>query len=130
MLSVRVALATLPWSPAVMTSVRRLAPGMALGILAGVVAGLVWTPVTQSETAKKCDSEQRVCVTRTQAPRLVLVPAKDQLRVSIDVWNCGRDYPTPFELPAGELEVTFEAKFVQLRGPHGDVARYDTTGNC
>ncbi len=107
-----------------------LALGAVLGIVAGLVAGTLWTPLTETDTAKACDSEHRVCVTRTQAPGFVLVAPKDELWISIDVDNCGFQYRTPFDLPDGELRVSFKPRYLEPRGSGGDLARYTTTGGC
>jgi hypothetical protein len=111
-------------------SASRLALGAVVGIAAGLLAGLVWTPLTQTETARTCDSENRVCVTRTQAPGFLLVAPKDQLWISIDMDNCGTEYRTPFDLPDGELNVSFKPTYLEIRSLGGDKARYTTTGSC
>ena len=95
-----------------------------------LIAGIVWTPLTQTDTARACDSENRVCVTRTQAPGFILLAPKDELWISIDVDNCGTKYRTPFDLPDGELNVSFMPKYLELRSRDGDLARYETTSSC
>jgi hypothetical protein len=108
----------------------RLALGAVIGIVAGLIAAIVRTPLTQTDTARACDSESRVCVKRTQAPGFILLAPKDDLWISIDVDSCGTEYRTPFDLPDGELDVSFMPKYLELRSRSGDLARYETTSTC
>ena len=92
------------------------------------VASIVSLLVTH-DVAKACSPDGRICITRQQAPRVVQVGPVDRIWVSVDLHeNCGTHYPTPFELPDGPIDATFQSKSVELRGTGGARITYHANG--
>jgi hypothetical protein len=85
--------------------------------------------IVTHDTSKACSPDGKVCITREQAPRVLQVRPVDRLWVSVDLHDqCGTFYPTPFQLPTGHLEATFQPASVELRGTGGRRITFPANG--
>ena len=101
----------------------------ALAILLTMAAASIASRIATHDTSKACSSDGRVCITREQAPRVLQVGPVDRIWVSVDMHDqCGTAYPTPFELPDGPIEATFQPGSVELRGSGGARITYHANG--
>jgi hypothetical protein len=105
-----------------------MAGGALIMLLVMAAASIVSTVVTH-DTSKACSPEGRFCITREQAPRVLQVRPVDRIWVSVDLHDqCGTHYPTPFRLPDGPIEATFQSGSVELRGMAGMRITYRAAG--
>lgn len=92
------------------------------------VASIVSLLVTH-DTARACSPDGRICITRQQAPRVLQVRPVDRIWISVDLHDqCGTHYPTPFELPDGPVDASFQRASVELRGSGGARITYHANG--
>jgi hypothetical protein len=101
----------------------------ALAVLLVMAAASIVSRVVTHDTSKACSPDGRVCITREQAPRVLQVGPVDRIWVSVDRHDqCGTHYPTPFELPDGPIDATFQSGSVELRGSAGARITYQARG--
>lgn len=101
----------------------------ALVLLLVMAAASVVSRIVTHDTSKACSADGRVCMTREQAPRVLQVRPVDRIWVSVDMHDqCGTYYPTPFQLPDGPIEATFQSGSVELRGSAGTRITYRAMG--
>ena len=105
-----------------------MAAGALIVLLVMAAASIVSRVVTH-DTSKACSPDGRVCITREQAPRVLQVRPVDRIWVSVGLHDqCGTLYPTPFRLPDGPIEATFQSGSVELRGMAGMRITYRAAG--
>jgi hypothetical protein len=103
--------------------------GGALIMLLVMAAASIVSRVVTHDTSKACSPDGRVCITREQAPRVLQVRPVDRIWVSVDLHDqCGTHHPTPFRLPDGPIEATFQSGSVDLRGMAGMRITYRAAG--
>jgi|1185.fasta_scaffold49976_1 hypothetical protein len=103
--------------------------GGALIMLLVMAAASIVSRVVTHDTSKACSPDGRVCITREQAPRVLQVRPVDRIWVSVDLHDqCGTHYPTPFRLPDGPIEATFQSGSVELRRMAGMRITYRAAG--